>query len=72
MNADRSRKAIEKELAEIERKVKQLPDRIVEAGSPAVISAYEVRIADLESTKLFLRDKMARAAQPKRDFDKSL
>ncbi|WP_374540428.1 recombinase zinc beta ribbon domain-containing protein [Sphingorhabdus sp.] len=71
MNADQSRKAIEKELAEIERKVKQLLDRIVEAESPTVISAYENRIAELESTKLLLKDKMARAAQPKRDFDES-
>jgi site-specific DNA recombinase len=71
MNADQSRKAIEKELAEIDRKVKQLLDRIVEAESPTVIGAYENRIAELESTKLLLKDKMARAAQPKRDFDES-
>jgi site-specific DNA recombinase len=71
MNADQSRKAIERELAEIDRKVKQLLDRIVEAESPTVIGAYENRIAELESTKLLLRDKMARAAQPKRDFDES-
>jgi site-specific DNA recombinase len=71
MNADQSRKAIEKELAEIDRKVKQLLDRIVEAESPTVISAYENRIAELESTKLLLKDKMARAAQPKADFDES-
>lgn len=51
--------------------MKQLLDRIVEAESSTVISAYENRIAELESTKLLLKDKMARAAQPKRDFDES-
>ncbi len=36
-----------------------------------LISAYENRIAGLESTKLLLKNKVARTAQPKRDFDES-
>jgi site-specific DNA recombinase len=71
LNATQSRKAIEKEIAETDRKVKQLLDRIVEAESQTLISAYETRIADLESSKLLLKENLARSGQPRKNFDES-
>lgn len=71
LNAEQSRKVIEKELIEIDRKIEGLLDRIVDAGSPTVIAAYERRIAEFESSKLLLREKMANAGQPKKDFDET-
>jgi hypothetical protein len=60
LNAEQSRKVIEKELGEIDRKIEGLLDRIVDAGSPSVIAAYERRIGEFESSKLLLKEKMAR------------
>ena len=71
LNAEQSRKVIEKELGEVDRKIEQLLDRIVDADSPTVIAAYERRIAEFESNKLLLREKMAQAGQPKKDFDET-
>ncbi|MFM9851322.1 MAG: hypothetical protein ACKVOJ_00745 [Sphingomonadaceae bacterium] len=48
---------IEKELGGIDRKIEGLLDRIVDAGSPSVIAAYERRIGEFESSKLFLKEK---------------
>lgn len=70
-NAEQSRKVIEKELEEIDRKIEGLLDRLVDAGSPTVIAAYERRIAEFESSKLLLREKMVSVGQPKKDFDET-
>ena len=71
VNADQSRRVIEKELGEIDRKIEGLLDRIVDAGSPTVIAAYERRIGEFESSKLLLSEKMANVGQPKKDFDET-
>ena len=71
LNAEQSRKVIEKELGEVDRKIEGLLDRIVDAGSPTVISAYERRIGEFEFRKLLLREKMVSVGQPKKDFDET-
>jgi hypothetical protein len=38
---------------------------------PSVISAYERRIAEMESSKLLLKEKMSNAERPKKDFDET-
>lgn len=43
--------------AQASRQITTLLDRIVEAGTPSVIAAYEKRIADLERAKLLLAEK---------------
>lgn len=71
LNAEQSRKVFEKELGEVDRKIEQLLDRIVDADSPTVIAAYERRFAEFESNNLLLREKMAHTGQPKKDFDET-
>ena len=58
-----------KELAKIERQTQQLLDRIVEATSPAVISAYEQRITDLEKSRIEIQEKLAKNAKPRHAFE---
>ncbi|MEM1346876.1 MAG: recombinase family protein, partial [Pseudomonadota bacterium] len=58
-----------RQAAKLERQIEQLLDRIIAADSPAVISAYETRIAILEREKLIWTEKAANQGQPKRPFD---
>ena len=51
--------------------INQLLDRIIEAGSPAVISAYENRIQKLEQDKAVLKEKIAACGKPVQSFEKS-
>ena len=46
-----------------------LLDRIVEASTPSVISAYEKRIAKMEREKLVLQEKLESGPKPKATFD---
>lgn len=56
-------------IADIEKQIEQLLDRVVEASSPAVIGAFEKRIDDLEREKLVMAEKMATSGKPVRPFD---
>ena len=68
-----SEKAVQrKQIAELDKQVAQLLDRIVDASSGSVVSAYERRIAQLEEEKIILSGKLARTGQPVRDFNGSL
>ncbi|MEM6973936.1 MAG: recombinase zinc beta ribbon domain-containing protein [Pseudomonadota bacterium] len=58
-----------REATKIERQIEQLLDRIVAADSPAVIGAYETRIAKLERDKLLWAEKAATGHAPRRPFD---
>lgn len=69
--AKESHAAQRADLANIERQIEQLLDRIVEATTPSVIVAYEKRIADLERDKLVIREKLSQEAGPRYTFAES-
>jgi hypothetical protein len=46
-----------------------LLDRIVDASSPSVITAYEGRIGKLERERLLLRERAAKTLPPKGRFE---
>ena len=60
---------LKRDLAKVEKGIEQLLDRLVEASSPSVISAYESRVAKLEREKLILAEKLTMRAKPVRPFD---
>lgn len=55
----------------IGKKITQMLDRIVEADSPTVISAYERKVDELERQKLVLAEKTARCGTMVKGFDES-
>ena len=57
------------EMADIDRQIEGLVDRIVEASTPTVISAFETRIAKLESEKLAIAEKLENGTQPSHSFE---
>jgi site-specific DNA recombinase len=64
-------KSAQSDLQAIEKKVEQLLDRIVDAGSSAVVSAYEKRIRDLEAQKALLSERIAACGRPMQSFDET-
>ena len=65
-------KALNAELARIDRQVSQLLERILDASLPSVISTYEQRIAQLEKEKIVIRERVESAATPKGNRDGAL
>ena len=63
--------SLEGEIAKTDRKIEQLLDRIVEAESSTVISAYENRIQKLERDKALMKEKVAACGKPVRGFDET-
>ncbi len=57
-------KTMKAELSQIERKIAQLMDRLVEADSESVIRAYEKRIGDLETDRMVIREKIEKCGKP--------
>ncbi len=62
---------MEKKRSELDAQITQLLDRIVQATSNAVISAYESRIQQLEADKLLLEEKIKSAGKPQKPFEES-
>ncbi len=56
---------VERELADLDKQIDILADRIVESQSSAAITAYERKIASLEKQKLEMRDRAVNHTQPK-------
>ncbi len=56
---------IKRQLKAVEKQIESLLDRIVEATSPTVISAYETRLTKLEREKFVLAEREASALPPK-------
>ena len=54
---------------QIEKKIDQLLERIVNSETPTVIKAYETKIASLEKEKLIAMEKASSGAKPKINFD---
>ena len=62
-------KALTQEVVKIERQIEALLDRVVDASSSSVISAYEKRIANLEKQKLVAAEKAGKSVRPVRPFE---
>ena len=58
-----------RDVAKLEKQIDGLLDRIVEASTPSVVSAYEKRLAKLEREKLVMQEKLAQGPKPKASFD---
>ena len=57
------------EIVKIDRQIEGLVGRIVEASTPTVITAFETRIAKLESEKLAFAEKLENGTQPSHGFE---
>ncbi len=63
--------SLKKELAEVERKINQLVDRIVDASSDSVVMAYEKRIKNLETQKALMRERVENCGRPLKSFNET-
>ena len=72
LKAQQSRKkSLGAEITKITDQIETLLDRIVEAESSSVISAFEKRIDTLEKDRLVLQEKIANSGRPPRSFDET-
>ncbi len=62
-------RALKRKLSEAETQIAALLDRVVDASSPRVISAYEAKIDALEKEKLLLGEKLNQFGAPQRSFE---
>jgi site-specific DNA recombinase len=62
-------RSYDREAEKIDKQIGVLLDRIVEAGSPTVVAAYEKRIAQLERGKFALEERRAKAGQRSGTFE---
>jgi site-specific DNA recombinase len=65
------KKVMAAELSQIDRKIEQLLDRIVDAESATVIKAYESRVQEFEQQKLLLAEKIGQCGKPLKDYDET-
>lgn len=63
---------IEQQIAEIDKQIDALLDRIMETDNATVIKAYEQKIDGMEKQKIILQEKQGKQASPHRDFDDML
>ena len=63
--AQNEKEALKKQLEDINRQLENMLDRIVEAKSASVVSAYETRIEKLERDKIVLQELIAKSIPPK-------
>ena len=61
--------ALKSEVSRINSQIEGLLDRIVEASTPSVITAYEQRIAGLEQQKLVITEKLEKGTRSKHTFE---
>ena len=69
--ASEAKSTIKTKIGNLDKQVEQLLDRIVDASSDAVVSAYEKRIAKLEREKLILEEQLAQTGQPQNTLEES-
>ncbi len=60
---------LKRELTKLENQIDGFLNRIVDASSPSVITAYEKKIESLETQKLLIEDKLQNGSQPRYTFD---
>jgi site-specific DNA recombinase len=63
--ANTQKAGISRDISQIDKQLDGLLNRIVETENPSVISAYEKKIAKLDSDKLLLADKLVQNGEPK-------
>lgn len=63
------RTRLEKECGKLDQNIEQLLDRIVEAGSPAVIKAFEKRIEALQKDRIVLEEKIVNCGRPVKPYE---
>ena len=61
--------SVKRDLAKLDKQIDGLLDRIVDAESPAVIKAYEKRLAQFERDKIALQEKQASGLPAQAKFD---
>ena len=59
------KKAFQEQIDDINRRLENMLDRIVEANNASVVSAYESRIEKLEREKLVLQERIGKSVPPK-------
>ena len=64
-----AKQAVARQLKDVEKQIESLLDRIIDASSPSVVSAYEGRIAKLEREKIVLAERADRIVPPKGRFE---
>jgi site-specific DNA recombinase len=64
-----NRAQLQAEVKLLEQQIEQLVDRIVNTESPAVLNAYETRLASLETQKAKAAEMVANCGRPITDFD---
>tara|TARA_Y100000815_G_scaffold190167_1_gene173583 strand:- start:31721 stop:33385 length:1665 start_codon:yes stop_codon:yes gene_type:complete len=69
--ASQSAKTLRAGIANIEKQIDALLDRIVESGNQSVIAAYEKRVSKLEHEKVLAEEKLAQNGKPKHTFEES-
>lgn len=62
--------ALEAELKQIDRKIDNLLDRVVEADSQSLVVRYENRIKELEDSRIVMEEKAAQCGRTLADFEK--
>ena len=63
--AQNEKEALKKQRKDINRQLENMLDRIVEANSASVVSAYETRIEKLERDKIVLQERIAKSIPSK-------
>ena len=69
VEAHNAKETVSKQLKDVEKKIEDMLDRILDASSPSVVSAYEGRITKLEREKILLNEKAERIVPPKGRFE---
>lgn len=64
-------KALKADIKQLEKQIEQLLDRIVDASSASVVSAYEKRLEKLEREKLLVEEKLAKNGKPRHTLEES-
>ncbi|VAW75400.1 hypothetical protein MNBD_GAMMA13-702 [hydrothermal vent metagenome] len=72
VSGESRKRSLKTKLTGTERQIDQFLDRIADAATPSVITAYEKRIARLERDKVEIAEKIASEGKPVRDFDSTL
>ena len=67
--ANTIKETIKRDIAQLDKQLDGLLDRIVESDNPTVIAAFEKKITKLERDKLVLADKMDQKAEPKHTLE---
>jgi len=69
--ASETAKLLKANVAQIEKQIEALLDRIVDSGNATVIAAYEKRITKLEREKVLAQEKLATNGKPRLTLEES-